>query len=239
MMLIGSGQRYNGNDGNIVGSGSRVRGNRNNVTGSGANVEGDDNNVTGSGAHVKGNNNRIKGFNASVIGDNNTGMGDNAVISGNNNKWVGRNVTIKPGGVGNVVTELNGNEDNGVSVMNFGGMTMTFSNGGMFMDNSKTKKGKKKTKKDKRQREEEEEPKFVQGPPPSDLEHDKPANNDNECLVCLERAKACICWPCRHVCLCVQCARTLCFGEDDAPKKVGQVTCPECRKACEYVLRTY
>ena len=258
-MRVGSNIRANGNGQNIVGSNARVVGDDNVVTGSNARVTGNRNTVTGSNARITGNNNRGTGSNAVINGNDNVWTGSNCrVASGTGNvinkpeatqfivnRFGGGQVITTNGtsiGIGDGIFTIGNVGDNGsVSVSSVGG--------GAIAVGSKRTKGTLK----KRQRKEDElletlaevttkrhkEIKFVEGPPESDLEHDIESQKDC-CCICLSNKALCIVLPCRHVCLCVSCARILCFeGDDAAPKERGRVKCPKCRAIAKKVVRVH
>ncbi len=60
-------------------------------------------------------------------------------------------------------------------------------------------------------------------------QHDVPVIDDDSttptCVVCTVNKPVCIVWPCRHMCMCCECARKLC---NDGAAKVGAVKCPVC-----------
>jgi len=236
-----------------VGSNILANGNGQNIVGSNARVVGDDNVVTGSNARVTGDRNTVTGSNARITGNNNKGTGSNAVINGNDNVWTGSNCRVESG-TGNVINEPKVNQ---VIVNRFGGGRVITTNGtsigigdGIFTfgDNGSVSVssvgggaiavGGGRSKK-KREKKRHKEIKFVEGPPESDLEHDFESQKDC-CCICLSNKALCIVLPCRHVCLCVSCARILCFeGDDAAPKERGRVKCPKCRAIAKKVVRVH
>jgi hypothetical protein len=66
-------------------------------------------------------------------------------------------------------------------------------------------------------------------PEPWDKEPEKAAEPGRECLVCMERASATRVKPCRHLCMCVRCARQV--GKPEGAK------CPACQKRIERIVR--
>jgi hypothetical protein len=208
-----------------------VHGNGCNVNGANATVYGDRCTVTGSNATVYGNDCVVTGTNSRAIGHRNTVKGANVYASGDYNHVSGENA--KAIGKGNIV-----NVKQPVVV----DTTARKRPRSSTRDRRAVKKSisapKKKNKKKK------EEDKFVQGPTPNELEHDKEASGTEEekgaCVVCLTNRTICITAPCRHLCVCVKCARTLVFGEDGEDiKKRGTVKCPMCREDIKSVLRVH
>jgi len=198
-----------------VGSNQRVRGSGQTIVGSNASIIGNNNTITGSNAKVTGHGNTITGSNATVTGNNNKGVGSNATITGNNNTWQGNNCIEY--GSGNVITR--GQSVRLTTVNTFGG-----GSGVIAMGPS----GKRK------------DIKYVEGPLSKETEHDEEASDDESCCICLTNKPICIVLPCTHVCMCVGCARTLCFeGENDAPKERGTVSCPKCRDTVKKIKRVH
>ena len=224
----------------IVGGSNQIfRGNKNTITGSNVIVYGDDNYITGSNVQVWGNCNRIIGSGGRVM-------------SGNDNVIVGANAIIQGNGTGNTIELFNELMNNSVRVGNL--TSFTSSNGDVHVSwdgpvhigngsaaslgpvvvyASDEKKKKKKSKK------------YVEGPLPTDVEHDKvsaAAEEDNAktCIICLERAPCCVAYPCMHASYCVACARTLCFGESGTELyKRGKVKCAQCREKVNSIKRIF
>jgi hypothetical protein len=231
--VVGSNATVYGNHCTVTGSNASVHGHHNTVTGSNANVIGNDNIVTGSNARVKGDNNRVTGSNATANGsgniitepskDKNRAWSSGAIIQGHNH-----GIATMHTANGMVMNFFN---DDDCVVVNQGIIKddLVVDNGsmintGMFMDNRKKKKNKT-------------EDKFVEGPTPAELEHDK-ETEEGACVVCLTNRAICITHPCRHACACVGCARLLVFGKDTL-KKRGEVKCPLCREDVKSILRIH
>lgn len=205
-----------------------VRGHHNRVSGMCAVVYGDDNIVSGMNATVRGNRNTVSGMNAKVYGEGNvvTGMGSESngtktkskvstfSISGATIGHVGSCGTVNMYGNGMDVVAVDGFtfRGDGVAVQNNNGPVIN-----NFGDSVP-------------------ETQYVEGPTEAELSHDVEGDG---CVVCLSNRSICIVWPCRHVCLCVKCARTLCFGQNGDPQEVGTVKCPKCRGATEKILRIH
>lgn len=197
-------------------------------------VIGDNNTVTGPHARVHGNNNTVTGPHCVVVGDNNEIVGPHCVATGNNNtlhgpqcKATGRNNTI----IAEQDTAVFSDFIVGHNVsMSVGGGGMTIIRG---HEQSKKKSKKKKEK-------------FVEGPVPADAEHDRPAKEgEATCIICLEHTPCCIAAPCNHLSFCVSCARSICFTDATdpcgvgAPKKLGTVSCPQCRADVASIKRVF
>lgn len=213
-MRVGSNLRSYGVDHvTLVGSNIKGSGNFCNLTGSNIKWSGDNNNITGSNANLKGHNNNVTGSNARVRGNNNKVRGTNPDVEGENNQ-----VEAASGAVINNFT---------------GGGIFTFNNGAMTIVGQDCMEAPRKKRKDEQ---------FVVGPPESDLEHDKVVPDDSEkpsCVICLTNEPSCIAMPCRDKKFCVACARKLCFGETNDLKKIGEVTCPACRKEIQSIERVF
>jgi hypothetical protein len=230
-MWVGSNLTGRQDQANVVGSNATVYGNHCTVTGSNANVYGHNNVVTGSNANVVGNNNKVTGSSAHAKGDNNTVSGTNATAKGSGNvvrkgsSTTHRGLVIQGGSV------MNFFNDDGCTIVH----QVSGDERGVIVND--TPKKKKKTKKEKKKKKE----KFVEGPPPTDTEQDKETEQDVEvCVVCMSNRRNCITGPCRHLCVCVTCARTLCFGADgNGLAKRGDVKCPMCRKDVKSILRVH
>lgn len=242
-MWVGSNLTVRQDYANVVGSNATVYGNHCTVTGSNANVYGHNNVVTGSNANVVGNNNKVTGSNAHAKGDNNTVSGTNATAKGSGNV-VRKNLTAPRKRSRSIGIQ-------GGSVMNFfndDGCTVVHQIGENLIDDveehdmvAEDAPKNKKTKKEKKKKKEKTGDKFVEGPPPTDTEQDKETEQDGEaCVVCMTNRRNCITGPCRHLCVCVTCARTLCFGADGTGlAKRGDVKCPMCREDVKSILRVH
>lgn len=188
----------------------------------GSNIKGSGDNciLVGSNIQWEGNQNVITGTNARVKGNQNQVTGSFATVTGNANHVKGYGAVAQ--GTDNIV--LNEPDSSSGIVQNF------FGGGGGVV--------KKKEKKKKREREEEEE-EFVVGPSEHEVEHDKVAERTS-CIICMERVPCCIALPCRDLKFCVTCARQLCFdGDAKNLKRVGQVSCPACRKSITSIERVF
>jgi hypothetical protein len=228
--------------------------------------------INGNNCDVIGNRNVINGSNCDVVGDDNTVNGANANVVGNRNKINGRNSDVVSGGGGGggmIFNNFSGVKiggRTGIVQQNVGAngsvTTVTFGSGGMVTITTKNVSSGRSSqinigtvgeggggKKKKREKEEDrDEIQFVEGPTNSELVHDKELN-DNEsggCVVCLTNAANCIVWPCRHACVCVKCARMLCFfhvnddpTEPETLREIGKVSCPTCRGKAEKILRIH
>lgn len=201
-----------GNGCTITGASATVHGNRCKVTGSDATVYGNDCVVTGTNSRAFGNNNIVTGANAYVSGDYNRVSGENAKAIGKGNI-----VDVKQPVVDTTVRKRSRSSTRDRRVVK--------------KSISAPKKKKKKKKEDK----------FIEGPTPAEAEHDKEETGaEGACVVCLTNRAICITAPCRHLCVCVKCARTLVFGEDGEDiKKRGTVKCPMCREDIKSVLRVH
>jgi hypothetical protein len=208
--------------------------------------------INGNNCDVIGNRNVINGSNCDVVGDDNTINGANANVVGNRNKINGRNSDAVSDGIvgGMIFNNFSGSEvvnisgRAGIVQQNIGAngsvTTVTFGPGGIV---TRTTNGRKK----KRERS-EDEVQFVEGPTNSELVHDKELKDGDErgCVVCLTKVANCIVWPCRHACVCVKCARALCFfhvnddpTEPETLREIGKVSCPTCRGKAEKILRIH
>ena len=49
-------------------------------------------------------------------------------------------------------------------------------------------------------------------------------DDDDNCVICLTEPKLAVCLPCRHMCLCEECAASL---------MTGTAKCPICRQECK------
>jgi hypothetical protein len=207
------------------------------------NVNGDRNCIIGPNARVRGNDNEVVGPNAQVWGNRNRITGPNAqVMSGNDNVIMGPNGRISGGGTGNRI-EYSGSVVGGRSTSQVprsrkrnaapaaqrADVVIMGSNHGVAQVNL--------IPPDKKSRPEPlaqgaEETQYVRGPPPSDIKHDRVAEEGAiVCAICLERAACCVASPCMHACYCVACSRHLCFGESGADLfERGQVKCAKCRE---------
>ena len=164
----------------------------------------------GSNIIFNGNNTTIVGSNAKVTGNGNIVTGSNARVNGNGNTVTGSNATIMG----------DNNRGTGSNAILYGrNNTWTGSN---------CKNYGVKTK-------------YVEGPIINDIAHDVEAKEGADiCCVCLTNRPICIVLPCAHACMCVSCARTVCFsGEDAAPRERGSVKCPKCRNVVKQVKRIY
>ena len=186
--------------------------------------------ISGMNCTVRGHHNTVSGMGAVVYGDYNVVSGMNAVVRGNRNTVSGMNA--KAYGEGNVVTGM-GSESNGTKTeskntgFDISGTTFKLYGNGttIFTVDGDNNFGKSVP-----------EPQYVEGPAEAELSHDVEGDG---CVVCLSNRPICIVWPCRHACLCVKCARTLCFGQNGDPQEVGTVKCPKCRGATEKILRIH
>ena len=199
-----------------------VKGNGCTVTGSNATVSGDRCTVTGLNATVYGNDCVVSGTNSRIIGHHNTVTGTNVYASGDYNRVSGENA--KAIGKGNIIIDVRKQP--------------------VVVDKKRPRSStrrKKSTSVPKKKKKGKD--KFVEGPTPSELEHDEEVSGTEEkgaCVVCLTNRAICITAPCRHLCVCVKCARTLLFGEDGEDiKKRGTVNCPMCREDVKSVLRVH
>jgi hypothetical protein len=230
MNYIGPNQDVKANGVNVIGPNANVRGNRNTITGPNANVHGDDNIITGPNAHVWGNRNRITGPNARVHEgvDNVIHHGDDleSIASGHSGSTQrGTKPKKKPSrkrerepdvvimGTNHGIAQLNttGAQDALSFITDiFSGVSGVKKPTPVILD----------------------ETQYVRGPPPSDVKHDRVAEEGAiVCAICLERAACCVASPCMHACYCVACARHLCFGESGADLfERGKVKCAKCRE---------
>lgn len=58
-------------------------------------------------------------------------------------------------------------------------------------------------------------------------------SEDAECVVCMDKKKVVMCWPCKHVCLCEECATRL------NPAAGDSGCCPVCRATVRELVRVY
>ena len=204
-----------------------VYGNRNIINGSNVEVHGNFNTITGSYARVWGHRNRIAGESGKLMsGSDNLLTGiwstthEDCTGTGNKIEW-----TATFPGYKTVSVHLAGPVTLGEgSAMGIGPVVV-------YAPPKQDKKKKKKSKK------------YVEGPLPSDVEHDKvPAAEEDAktCIICLERAPCCVAYPCMHASYCVACARTLCFGESGTELyKRGKVKCAQCREKVDSIKRIF
>ncbi len=184
-------------------------------------VNGNGNTITGPNARVHGNKNTVTGPNAYVEGNNNIVIGPNAFVIGDNNRVKGPNARAE--GANNIVDDS--------PDVTFGMSNVTIRNGTMTFFNEKKKK--KQKKKD------EEEEEFLSAP--TDVKEDQEAKEgENTCVICLTFKAKCLITPCNHLCLCINCSSTLCFGPNkDELKRVGEVHCPKCRNEIKSIQKVF
>lgn len=97
-----------------------------------------------------------------------------------------------------------------------------------------------KDKKNKKKKKNAKKVKYVRGPQVGEDKHDVETENENDaCIVCMNRKKACVNSPCAHVCLCIACARTVAYGEPKEPRERGTVHCPLCKVALKSIKRIF
>ena len=60
---------------------------------------------------------------------------------------------------------------------------------------------------------------------------------EQQCCVCIENKKDVLLKPCKHVCVCVECARAL--EADNLDKSAARPQCPQCRAPIEHAERVF
>jgi hypothetical protein len=244
--LTGPNCSVTGDNNTLIGPNCCAKGDNNTLMGPNCLAHGDHNKVRGPNARAVGDHNKVSGQNASAVGDHNKvedggddgdGAG-NMIIRGDNHGIAQINSRrFVLGSVGSASISLGGNS--GMKIM-VDGVEVS-----PFMTSKKEKTAKKKSTKaekgKKRTRDDEEEPRFIEGPHPKDIEQDVEAEGDNpSCVICLINKPCCTVLPCMELCLCVACARRLCFADsNDTPKQVGALTCPKCRGQVDAIKRTF
>jgi hypothetical protein len=220
-MVVGPNAKVYGNNCTVTGPNARVYGNNCMITGPNARVHGNHNIITGPNGYAKGNNNKLKGVNCKAKGTN------NAVSS-----------QLEGGGI-NVFNFNNQDQDDDLDIV-IDDATLSIEKkakrkkrvGGNIIQSNNTKKQK--------------EIKFVEAPTESEMVHDivipdeAVGGGGGQCVVCLSKNAVCIVHPCRHVCCCIECARTLCLGaKGDELKERGKVKCPLCKEDAKSILRVF
>jgi len=231
--VIGSNCKVYGSNCSVSGSNCKVWGHSNKVSGSNCKVYGNDNIISGSNCQAEGNNNRLKGTNCKASGNNNSvdNTSNNDIINGRGNFGSNNSVYVANGvAIGNISVTNYDDDDNSIGIVNQGVVNGNMvSNTKYYAKNLITPIKEKKDKKEK----------FVEGPTPTELNNDK-ETDEGACVICLSNRSICITDPCRHLCVCVKCARELCFGPTgDKLNKRGDVKCPNCRNEVKSILRVY
>lgn len=185
-------------------------------------INGDYNIVTGTACIINGDYNNVSGANCIINGDYNLVSGANCINNGDYNNFS--------------KTNIRSNLNSGIAVQNNYGSGIrvnSFGVNGFTTHYVSTEAPKHK----------EAEPKYIEGPTLSDLEHDKKQEDDNgkTCCICLDNIPICIAFPCMHLVYCVSCSRTLCFGSNDTEtlKQHGELACAECRAEVRSIKRVF
>lgn len=232
-MSVGSQKTIKANKKTFNQDGLNIEGDGNTINGDGCNIRGNKNKVNGDGCNVSGNKNRVKGDGCNVNGSDNVVDGKGCNVNGSNNtvkypqkRGRSNSVAINTFGSGELVVNLlnslfgSGTRTITNTVVANGGQVNTGIVGGFVFSKKKPKV-------------EVLEPKYVECPPSTDLEHDK---DGDSCCCCMVKVANCICVPCNHIKTCVECSRVLCA---EGVKEVGQVKCPICKEDCISIKRVF
>jgi hypothetical protein len=233
-----------------VGSSATIKATKKTFNQDGLNIEGDGNTINGDGCNIRGNKNKVNGDGCNVSGNKNHIKGDGCNVNGSENVVDGKGCNVN-GSNNKVKFPKKRERSNGISVNTFRGGnslvnllnslfgTVTSSSNSMISNvgdggqvNTGTVGGFVVAKK-KKPKVEVPEPKYVECPPPADLEHDK---DGDSCCCCMVKVANCICSPCNHMKTCVECSRVLCA---EGIKEVGQVKCPICKEDCTSIKRVF
>lgn len=201
-----------------VGSSKTIKASKKTFNEDGLNIEGDGNTINGDGCNIRGNKNKINGDGCNVSGNKNHVKGDGCNVNGSENIVDGQGCNVN--GPNNTVKHPKKRErSNSVSVNTFGGGnrdSLSLLLGCIFGTTTsraasavpapptaappKPIVGGFKIAEKKKAKVEVVEPKYVECPPPSDLEFDK---DGDSCCCCMVKVANCICSPCNHMKTCV------------------------------------
>ena len=226
--------------------------------------------ISGDNCRVTGDCNNVSGDNCIVVGDYNNVTGDNCKVTGSHNKVRGDNCIHNGVSVNAVRTNTGRVIMNQGMLVNQGDASMRFMNQGGGQDWTKQQKdgrnqhpkyqsgGIPYTREVKGTTEvikmgnvtfnnhfcAPEEPQYVEGPLESDLKYDEVVEEGDDrtkpCIICMDNRACCIATPCMHLSFCIQCSRTLCFGQSgEELREQGEVQCPQCRMDVKSIKRTY
>lgn len=195
-------------------------------------IYGNDNKITGPNIIVHGHNNEVDSPYAEIRGNNNMGSGMGATLYGKGNVWFGS--SVKDRGIRNTLIPFRPvrvthsvSEQSNLPITTYYG-----ANGEVFIKRKKKRDTQTAVKKRKHDADQE----YVVGPTKQQADEDRQYDEDREdnpekrCGICLDNVSNTITMPCKHVCMCCTCARSLCFGPQNELFKVGAVKCPECRE---------
>ena len=218
-------------------------------------INGNNNTVRGHNNTIVGHSNRVYGNECSVVGNKNMIYGDKASVVGDDNEVCGRDPVLA--GERNIVYESESHRRNTRIMASICLFEHSMSTGNYItQDTTFLREPLPNPPREQRfnpprdqwfnpprmaeqsiERIPATSADIVKGPIGVDSEATADAE---ECVICADRAINCIVTPCNHLCLCVQCSRTLCYGESGRERKaIGEVTCPMCKNTVREINFVY